>query len=31
LPGANTLTYLKNSYLTVVKSFVTLAPGVDVT
>jgi hypothetical protein len=30
LPGANTLAYYKNLKLTAVKSFITLAPGVNV-
>ncbi len=29
LPGTNTLAYYKNSYLKAVKSFITLAPGVN--
>jgi hypothetical protein len=28
VPGTNTLAYYKNLYLTAVKSFITLAPGV---
>ncbi len=30
-PGTNALAYYKNSYLTAVKSFITLAPGVNFT